>query len=151
MDAQASRYHEVYAAWQRDPERFWAEAAREIDWIEPAAKVFDPQAGVYGRWFAGASCNTCYNALDRHVARGRAKQPALIYDSPVAGLTTTFTYEQMLFEVATLGRDPSGLRCRQGRPRHHLHAAGAGSGVRDARLRPHRRGAFGGVRRICRR
>lgn len=102
MSAQASRYHDVYAAWRRDPEAFWADAAREIDWYAPAAKVFDPDLGVYGRWFAGASCNTCYNALDRHVARGRAKQPALIYDSPVAGVNATFTYEEMLFEVSTL-------------------------------------------------
>ena len=58
------------------------EAARAIDWIEPAKKVFDPDAGVYGRWFAGGVCNTCYNALDRHVAGGRADQAALIYDSP---------------------------------------------------------------------
>ena len=52
----ASRYHEVYAHWQRDPEGFWAEAAKEIDWIEPAKKVFDPSMGVYGRWFAGGVC-----------------------------------------------------------------------------------------------
>jgi propionyl-CoA synthetase len=37
MDAKStSRYHEVYARWQRDPEGFWAEAAKQIDWIEPA-------------------------------------------------------------------------------------------------------------------
>src|SRR6188472_3453813 len=63
-----SRYHEVHARSLRDPEGFWAEAAREIDWIEPAKKVFDPAMGLYGRWFAGAVVNTCYNALDRHVA-----------------------------------------------------------------------------------
>ena len=67
MDAKTkSRYHEVYDRWQRDPEGFWAEAAREIDWFEPAKKVFDPAMGVYGRWFAGGVMNTCYNALDRH-------------------------------------------------------------------------------------
>ena len=103
MDAKsASRYHEVYAQWQRDPEGFWAEVAKEIDWIEPAKKVFDPSMGVYGRWFAGGVVNTCYNALDRHVARGRGAQAALIYDSPVTGTQATFTYEQMLFEVRTL-------------------------------------------------
>ena len=59
-----SRYHEVYAASRRDPEAFWAEAAREIDWIEPWDKVFDPSAGVYGRWFTGAVCNPAYNCLD---------------------------------------------------------------------------------------
>ena len=41
----SSRYHEVYAFWQRDPEAFWAEAAREIDWYKPWDKVFDPYAG----------------------------------------------------------------------------------------------------------
>ena len=79
-----SRYHEVHARSLADPEGFWGEAAREIDWIEPAKKVFDPAMGLYGRWFAGAVVNTCYNALDRHVAGGRADQVALIHDSPLA-------------------------------------------------------------------
>ena len=82
----SSRYHEVHARSLRDPEGFWGEAAREIDWIEPAKKVFDPAMGLYGRWFAGAVVNTCYNALDRHVANGRADQVALIHDSPLANL-----------------------------------------------------------------
>ena len=102
MDARSSRYHEVYARASRDPEGFWAEAAADIDWYEPAKKIFDPSAGVYGRWFVGASCNTCFNALDRHVLRGRGKQAALIYDSPMTGAKTVFTYEQLLAEVKTL-------------------------------------------------
>src|SRR5262245_60968321 len=72
-----SRYHEVYARWQRDPQGFWAEAAREIDWYEPAKTVFDPNMGIYGRWFVGASCNTCWNAVDRHAMKGRGAQAAL--------------------------------------------------------------------------
>src|SRR5207237_2965802 len=62
LEARSSGYHNVYARWQRDPEGFWADAAREIDWYEPAKKVFDPTAGVYGRWFVGGLCNTCWNA-----------------------------------------------------------------------------------------
>ncbi len=46
--------------------------------------------------------NTCYNALDRHVAGGRADQVALIHDSPLTGSVTKFTYAQMLHEVKTL-------------------------------------------------
>src|SRR5476649_1276541 len=65
VEASTSRYHEVYAGWQRDPEGFWAQAAQDIDWFEPASRVFDPAAGVHGRWFTGAVCNTCWNALDR--------------------------------------------------------------------------------------
>src|SRR5690348_12222820 len=94
-----SSYHDVYARSLADPEGFWAEAAKEIDWIEPAKKVFDPTEGVYGRWFTGAVVNTCYNALDRHVARGRADQVALIHDSPLTGSVTRFTFAELLREV----------------------------------------------------
>src|SRR3982074_2272739 len=97
-----SRYHQVHARSLSDPEGFWGEAAREIDWIEPAKKVFDPKSGLYGRWFVGAVVNTCYNALDRHVAQGRGAQLALIHDSPLAGGVTKLTYAEMLHEVKTL-------------------------------------------------
>ena len=145
-----SRYHEVHARSLSDPEGFWAEAAREIDWIEPAKKIFDPAMGAYGRWFAGGVVNTCYNALDRHVAGGRADQVALIHDSPLTNTISKFTYAEMLQGGADARRRDAGFRRRQGRPRHPLYADGAGSGVRDAGLRADRRGAFGGVRRFCR-
>ncbi|WP_298358488.1 propionyl-CoA synthetase [Rhodoblastus sp.] len=95
----ASRYHEVYQSWKQDPLGFWAEAAKAIDWIKPPQKVFDPDMGVYGRWFPDGTLNTCYNAVDRHVKNGRADQAALIYDSPVTGMKRTFTYAQLLAEV----------------------------------------------------
>ena len=97
-----SRYHDVYAFAQRDPEGFWAEAAKEIDWIKPPTKIFDPTQGLYGHWFTDGVVNTCYNALDRHVAGGRADQVALIHDSPLTGSITKLTYAQMLDEVKTL-------------------------------------------------
>jgi propionyl-CoA synthetase len=103
MDLATSRYPAVYARWQRDPEGFWGEAAQAIDWIKPPKKVFDRQAGIYGRWFTGGVCNTCWNALDRHVLAGRNDQPALIYDSPVTNTKQTFTYGRMLSEVQLLG------------------------------------------------
>jgi propionyl-CoA synthetase len=101
MDARTSRYHDLYARSLHDPEGFWGDAAQAIDWYEPAKKVFDPNAGIYGRWFVGASCNTCHNALDRHVAGGRGAQAALIYDSPVTNAKRSFTYAELLAEVKT--------------------------------------------------
>ncbi len=98
----SSRYHEVYGAWKSDPEAFWAQAAREIDWIKPPQKIFDASAGVYGRWFPDATCNTCHNALDRHADGGRGAQTALIYDSPVAGAKRAYTYAQLREETARL-------------------------------------------------
>jgi len=102
MDAQASRYHDVYAAWQRDPEAFWADAARAIDWIEPPKRIFDADAGVYGRWFTGGVCNTCWNAVDRHVMAGRGEQAAIIYDSPLAGEKRTLSYYRLQVETQVL-------------------------------------------------
>eukprot|EP01037_Dinobryon_pediforme_P008207 gene8207-8291_t len=80
-----SRYSDVYAQWQREPEGFWLEAAKAIDWYQAPVKAFDKTSGPYGRWFPDATCNTCFNAIDRHVAAGRGPQPALIYDSPLTG------------------------------------------------------------------
>ena len=102
MDARTSRYHEVYARWQRDPQGFWGEAAQAIDWIEPPKQVFDPDAGVYGRWFAGGVCNPCWNAVDRHVMQGRGEQAAIIYDSPLSGQKRTLTYYRLQVETQVL-------------------------------------------------
>ena len=98
----ASNYPQAYAKWQTDPNGFWAEAAREIDWIKPPQKIFDEKAGVYGRWFPDATCNTCWNAVDRHVKAGRGAQTAIIYDSPVTDQKKKISYADLLTEVATL-------------------------------------------------
>ncbi|MBU2404278.1 MAG: AMP-binding protein, partial [Alphaproteobacteria bacterium] len=98
----ASRYHDVYDSWKRDPEGFWAVAAKAIDWVKPADKVFDETAGIYGRWFPGALCNTCHNAVDRHVENGRADQLALIHDSAMTGTVRKFTYAELQAEVTAL-------------------------------------------------
>jgi len=101
-DAKA-RYAEIHERSLRDPQGFWGEAAKEIDWFEPAKKVFDPAMGLYGRWFPGGVVNTCFNAVDRHVKGGRADQLALIHDSPLTNTITTFTFAQLQQEVETLG------------------------------------------------
>jgi propionyl-CoA synthetase len=100
--AMTSRYHEVYESWRRDPEAFWAAAAEEIDWFRRWDKVFDAQAGVYGRWFAGAVANMAFNCLDRHIEGGRADQVALIYDSAIQSTVRRFTYRQLRDEVMAL-------------------------------------------------
>ncbi len=95
------KYAEAYARWRDDPIGFWAEAAASIEWETRWRAAFNPDMGVYGRWFPGALCNTCHNALDRHVAEGRGDQAAIIYDSPVAGAKRRISYIELLDEVAT--------------------------------------------------
>jgi len=95
-------YDETYAGWKRDPEGFWRDAARGIEWDAPPARIFDPAMGVYGRWFPGGRLNTCHNAVDRHVAAGRGSQAAIIWDSPMTGQCVTITYAALLSRVAKL-------------------------------------------------
>lgn len=97
-----SKYAEVYSAWQNDQHAFWRQVAAEIDWFKTTDKVFDPEAGTYGRWYADATCNTCYNAVDRHVENGRAEQIALLHESAYSGKKTAWTYTDLLNEVRAL-------------------------------------------------
>ncbi len=93
-------YEQLYQQSITDREGFWAEAAAAVHWYKKWDKVLDDSNPPFYRWFAGGLVNSCYNALDWHVANGRAHQPALIYDSPVTGIVQTFTYQQLLDEVA---------------------------------------------------
>jgi propionyl-CoA synthetase len=101
-ETMTSRYRQTYDRWRGDPQAFWAEAAREIAWTRPPVRIFDPEGGVYGRWFPDARCNACFNALDRQVEAGRGDQAALYYDSPVAKTKRTISYRELLDETATL-------------------------------------------------
>jgi len=85
-----------------DPEGFWMEQARAIDWVEaPSRALFDARAPIY-EWFKDARVNTCWNAIDRHVNAGRGDQLALIYDSPVTHTKQTITYSELLDRVSML-------------------------------------------------
>ena len=96
------RYKDVYDGWKQDPEGFWAKAAEKIDWFKPAETIFDAESGTYGRWFAGAECNTCYNAVDRHVAAGRGEDTAIIYDSPITNTKARFSFAELKDQVQAL-------------------------------------------------
>ncbi len=95
-----SGYRELFTASIIDPESFWAQAARAVTWLQPPQRVLDDSHPPFYRWFPDATLNTCANALDRHVADGRAEQAALIYDSPVTGSQRTYTYGELLEQTA---------------------------------------------------
>ena len=83
-----------------DPDGFWLEAARDVNWIRRPQRALDDSNPPLYRWFPDGRLNTCFNALDRHVIAGRADEPALIYDSAVTGTTRTYSYAELLDEVA---------------------------------------------------
>ena len=95
-------YQQTYAAWKADPESFWLDASKAIDWVKPPSKAFDPDMGAYGRWFPDAIGNTCYNCIDRHVEAGHGDRLALIYDSPVTETMQRFSFDELLSEVGAL-------------------------------------------------
>ncbi|MEL6450128.1 MAG: AMP-binding protein [Pseudomonadota bacterium] len=95
-------YREEYERWQQDPEGWWLQAADAIDWVTPPTRaLFDRGDHLY-EWFAEAEVNTCWNAVDRHVAAGRGDQVAIIHDSPITGTQWTLTYAALRDQVAQL-------------------------------------------------
>ena len=95
-------YARTYARSLDDPQGFWLEAAADIDWVTPPRDVLDESRPPFYRWFPGATLNTCFNALDRHVAAGRGDQVAVHYDSPVTGTKRSITYAELLADVRRL-------------------------------------------------
>jgi propionyl-CoA synthetase len=104
-------------AWERsihDPEGFWGEAAKGIDWYHEPTIILDRSNAPIYHWFPDGVLNTCYNALDRHVANGLGENLALIYDSPVTGVKATYTYRELLDEVAHFAGVLKGLGVAKG-------------------------------------
>jgi propionyl-CoA synthetase len=108
-----SRYAETYNRWKNDRTGFWAEAADGIDWVKTWDKTYD-RVDNLDRWFVGAECNTCWNALDRHVKAGHGERAAIIYDSAMTGAKTRFTYNEALDEVARLAASLQDLGVSKG-------------------------------------
>jgi propionyl-CoA synthetase len=108
------RYDAAFRQSLEDPDAFWGEAARAIDWNTPPPRVLDADHPPFYRWFTGGSLNTCYNAIDRHVAAGRGDQAAVHYDSPVTRARRTITYAALLDEVSRFAGVLCGLGVKKG-------------------------------------
>ncbi|WP_299911159.1 propionyl-CoA synthetase [uncultured Paracoccus sp.] len=94
-------YREVYEGWKADPEAFWMEQARAIDWDRAPTRAYFDQ-GPAGEWFADATVNTCWNAVDRHVKAGRGDQAAIIHDSPITGTQQSVSFAELQDATARL-------------------------------------------------
>ena len=73
-------YEKTFRRSIDDPEGFWAAQAGLVSWIHPPTRALDSSRAPYHAWFPDGTLNTCFNALDRHVADGRGDQAALVYD-----------------------------------------------------------------------
>lgn len=95
-------YESMYQNSLDDPQKFWAEQAKQIDWFNAPQQILSQDTDGLYRWFADGVLNTCHLALDYHVANGRGDQDALIYDSPVTMGFARYTYKDLLTETARL-------------------------------------------------
>ena len=109
-----SVYEETYRRAREDPQAFWAAAAEPLYWHRRWEAVRDDSRPPFHRWFAGGEFNTCYNCVDRHIDRGRGRQLALIYDSPVTGTIRQFTFDALRDEVARVAGALAGQGVRAG-------------------------------------
>ncbi|HET7549571.1 MAG TPA: AMP-binding protein, partial [Usitatibacter sp.] len=97
-ESRATTYRAFHERSVRDPEGFWAEQARLIDWHKPFSKVLEYSKPPFRSWFVGGETNLCHNAVDRHLAK-RANQAALVWISTEVDQVRTFTYAQLHDEV----------------------------------------------------
>ena len=95
-------HHQIHSESLAEPDAFWANAARELDWDRNWDRVLDVSKAPMYSWFAGAALNTCYNAVDRHVENGRGEQVAIQYVSPVTESQYGITYNELLAQVSRL-------------------------------------------------
>ncbi|OZM73775.1 propionyl-CoA synthetase [Amycolatopsis antarctica] len=107
-------YAESFRQSLADPEGFWLDAARLIDWTRAPTRALDDGAAPLYRWFPDGELNTSYNALDRHVENGRGDTAALIWDSAVTGTQRTYSYRELRDEVATFAGALAGLGVGKG-------------------------------------
>ena len=95
-----SSYGETFTRSVDDRENFWLQAAADVEWsIPPTVALDDSDAPIY-RWFPDGRLNTCFNALDRHVAAGHGDRMALIWDSAMVDEIREYTYAELLVEVS---------------------------------------------------
>ncbi len=95
-------YQEAFKESIENPESFWGKAAEAIVWEKRWDQVLDDSRAPFYRWFPGGRLNTCFNAVDVHLERGRGDQTAVIYDSPVTGTIKKFTYSELKERVARM-------------------------------------------------
>ena len=102
----AAKYEEMYAASINDPEAFWGEHGKRIDWIKPYTKVKNTNydfGSVSINWYEDGTLNIAANCIDRHLAT-RGDQTAIIWepDSP-DDEALHITYKQLHEEVSRFG------------------------------------------------
>ena len=99
-----AKYKEMYARSMSDPNGFWAEQAKRLDWMKSPTKIentsFAP-GNISIKWFEDGVLNAAYNCIDRHLAK-RADQTAIIWEGDDPSQSKHITYRQLHDEVCRM-------------------------------------------------
>ena len=96
----SDKFRKIYEESIKDPEKFWREASNDIFWFKKPTKILNKSNPPFYKWFEDGVTNTCYNALDVHIDNGNGERTALIYDSPITGNKSKFSYKELKSKVA---------------------------------------------------
>lgn len=110
------KYLSMYKASVDDPEAFWREQGKRIDWFTPYNKVkntsFDPH-NVDIRWYEDGTLNASYNCLDRHLAT-RGDQIAIVWEGDNPAEDKKITYRELYHEVCRFANGLKKLGIKKG-------------------------------------
>jgi acetyl-CoA synthetase len=105
-------YESLYRRSIEDPEGFWADAARELDWFTPWTKVLEWEL-PWAKWFVGGKINLCHNAVDRHALGARKNKTAILWESE-PGEIRRLTFGELHLEVQKFANVLKSLGIRKG-------------------------------------
>ncbi len=110
-----SEFPQIYKQWQNNKSKFWGQyAQKSVSWFKEWDNVLDESEPYKAKYFNGALCNTCYNAVDRHVEAGFGAQTAIIYDSPITSHIEKISYSALQTRVAKLAGALQSLGLKKG-------------------------------------
>ena len=107
------KYQQFHQRSISDPEGFWGEQAKLIDWHKPFGKVLDYSRPPFAKWFVGGETNLCHNAVDRHL-KHRADQNALIFISTETDIEKVYSFRELHAEVNRCAAMMQGLGVGKG-------------------------------------
>src|SRR5580658_3355752 len=107
-----AEYEALYKRADEDPEGFWGECARNLDWFKPFDKVLEWNF-PFSKWFLGGKINASYNCLDRHLKGPRRNKAALIWEGE-PGDSRIYTYQMLADEVGRAANALKSLGVKEG-------------------------------------
>lgn len=111
--AKVKQWKAIREKADKNPIKFWEEAAGELEWYAPWKKTFDDSNMPFYKWFVGGKCNIVHNALDRHIGTPTEKKTAIIWESD-AGKHRKITYKELNKAVCKFANGLKFLKVKKG-------------------------------------